>query len=340
MSCQLDVEGDSVTLTMTSYAANGTESLHSAPFTYSFAPSHPEANFSCTPTSGIAPLHVSCSAINSISEINSYAWNFGDGYQGTGIQQEHIYQHSGNYEATLTVTNNAGETATKSISIVASPPATTNHPPTAVVTADTVNGDGPLLVHFNGSGSSDPDNDALVYTWIFGDGSQGQGLTVTHTYTQPGLYNATLTVTDTHNSSSTATTPIIVNKPPEDTGQPISIITIVTPQKLIEDKPVLFTGENSVPSSRQERITRYEWNFGDGKKRVGKRVTHRYKKPGNYTLTLTVYDSSRKKAQTQLTIHIASRNNASNFATLEQVYRLLLIKPTSAQHLDNRSTNE
>jgi hypothetical protein len=114
----------------------------------------------------------------------------------------------------------------------------------------------------------------------------------------------------------------------------------VTPQKLIEDKPVLFTGENSVPSSRQERITRYEWNFGDGKKRVGKRVTHRYKKPGNYTLTLTVYDSSRKKAQTQLTIHIASRNNASNFATLEQVYRLLLIKPTSAQHLDNRSTNE
>ena len=49
---------------------------------------------------------------------------------------------------------------------------------------------------FSAVGSSDPDADALTFSWNFGDGNVGNGLTTSHTYSQPGDYGATLTVSD------------------------------------------------------------------------------------------------------------------------------------------------
>jgi glucose/arabinose dehydrogenase len=54
----------------------------------------------------------------------------------------------------------------------------------------------PLLVQFDATGTSDPDNDPLSYEWSFGDGFQGNGFAVTHTYTANGTYLATLRVSD------------------------------------------------------------------------------------------------------------------------------------------------
>lgn len=72
-----------------------------------------------------------------------------------------------------------------------------NRTPSAVGTADVSFGDSPLTVNFDGSLSSDPDNDDLFYSWDFGDGYPPQaGLTVTHTYQNPGIYQARLTVND------------------------------------------------------------------------------------------------------------------------------------------------
>ena len=51
-------------------------------------------------------------------------------------------------------------------------------------------------VSFDASGSTD--NVAIVsYEWDFGDGTTGTGKTTTHNYTEPGVYNVTLTVKDT-----------------------------------------------------------------------------------------------------------------------------------------------
>ena len=41
-------------------------------------------------------------------------------------------------------------------------------------------------VTFNAAGSSDPDGDALTFSWNFGDGNTASGLTTTHTYNQDG----------------------------------------------------------------------------------------------------------------------------------------------------------
>ncbi len=77
--------------------------------------------------------------------------------------------------------------------------ATANHPPVAVFTGQGGNpftGSAPFATTFYGTGSSDPDGDALSYVWNFGDGTEGQGSTVTHTYSNAGTYTATLTVYD------------------------------------------------------------------------------------------------------------------------------------------------
>jgi len=51
-------------------------------------------------------------------------------------------------------------------------------------------------VSFDGTGSSDPNGDALTYAWNFGDGNTGTGAMPSHTYTAPGTYYVNLRVTD------------------------------------------------------------------------------------------------------------------------------------------------
>jgi len=74
---------------------------------------------------------------------------------------------------------------------------TVNLPPIASFTRTPSSGQAPLLVSFDGSGSYDPENQALTYTWNFGDGTPIQtGVTSGHTYTALGTLDVSLTVTD------------------------------------------------------------------------------------------------------------------------------------------------
>lgn len=62
---------------------------------------------------------------------------------------------------------------------------TANRTPVAALTASPSSGAAPLTTTLNGSGSSDPDGDALTYLWTFGDGSPNATTstpTLAHTY--------------------------------------------------------------------------------------------------------------------------------------------------------------
>jgi PKD repeat protein len=84
-----------------------------------------------------------------------------------------------------------------------------NNPPTA-------DPDGPYAgvigspITFNGTGSYDPDDDPLTYSWDFGDGNDGAGVTPSHTYNASGTYTVCLTVNDGQVDSDQVCTTAIV----------------------------------------------------------------------------------------------------------------------------------
>jgi glucose/arabinose dehydrogenase len=92
---------------------------------------------------------------------------------------------------------------------------TTNRAPVADFTASPNFGAVPLVVTFDASRSSDPDNDALTYTWNFADGTTGTGKTVQKTYNTAGKYRVLLTVKDSGGATSTKRVVVFPgNKPP------------------------------------------------------------------------------------------------------------------------------
>ena len=88
----------------------------------------PTAVASANPASGWAPLAVAFTGSNSTDSdgtISSYAWNFGDGQTATTANPSHTYQNTGNYTATLTVTDNGNLTSSKTVPISVTPSPTT-----------------------------------------------------------------------------------------------------------------------------------------------------------------------------------------------------------------------
>jgi glucose/arabinose dehydrogenase len=101
----------------------------------------------------------------------------------------------------------------------------TNRPPTAVASATPTAGSAPLTVAFDGTGSSDPDGDALIYAWdLDGDGAHDDSSSpqTAYTYTDQGTYTASLQVSDGRGGSDTDTVTITV-------GNTAPTATITTP---------------------------------------------------------------------------------------------------------------
>lgn len=123
-------------------------------------------------------------------------WNFGDGSTDTSANPSHTYAAAGSYNLSLTVTDNAGASHTKTVAItVATTPV--NQPPVANFTV-TANA---LLASFSDA-SSDSDGSVLAWAWNFGDGSTSNLKNPTHTYAAAGTYKVSLVVTDDKSAKS------------------------------------------------------------------------------------------------------------------------------------------
>jgi len=89
-------------------------------------------------------------------------------------------------------------------------PAATSQPPVAVLSAAPTSGVVPLVVNFGSAGSADPDGSLARIEWTFGDGSAPDlAAGTSHSYATPGVYTATLKVTD--NAGLTDTKSVTIN---------------------------------------------------------------------------------------------------------------------------------
>jgi len=140
----------------------------------------------------------------------TYAWDFGDGSTGTGVNPTHAYTAGGTYTVTLVVNDDKVDsepsTTTADITEVNDPPvADAGLDQTALVNE---------VVTFDGSGSHDIDGYITAYDWDFGDGTTGTGVTTIHAYGTAGTYAVVLTVTDNDGLTDTDEAIVTVTEAP------------------------------------------------------------------------------------------------------------------------------
>jgi hypothetical protein len=90
-------------------------------------------------------------------------------------------------------------------------------PPKAVATGPATGDPGQALA-FDGSESSDLDEEPLTYAWSFDDGTQAVGATPMKSFATPGPHSATLTVTDPAGLKDSATATVTISTPPPAGG--------------------------------------------------------------------------------------------------------------------------
>jgi PKD repeat protein len=182
------------------------------------------------------------------------------------------------FTATLTVTDTSTPVQTVSDSVVIS----VFLPLTATASATPESGVAPLSVAFTASagGGTSP----YEYYWEFGDDDTSTFQNPTHVYTTPGMYTATLTVTDASDPQQSATDTITIT-----VITPLSVSISASPTAGTAPLTVSFT---SSVTGGVSPFT-YAWDFGDGSATSTEpNPSHTYTAEGTYTATLVVTDSS------------------------------------------------
>ena len=222
------------------------------------------ANQAPTAVAGATPSSVRVSEDVTFSSTGSgdsdgtitYSWDFGDSSAlSADPSPTHAYSSAGTFTATLTVTDDNSVSASDTVDVVV----TVNPAPNAVIETDTTSGQGPLLVNFDGTSSSD-DGSIVSYLWDFGGGQTSTDAEASFTFTTVGTHPVTLTVTDNENASDTESVNIIVDPVPNQA--PNAAAAATTP---ITGKAPLAVSFSSAGSDDPDGdIESYEWSFSDG----------------------------------------------------------------------------
>ncbi|MDH3795868.1 MAG: PKD domain-containing protein, partial [Flavobacteriaceae bacterium] len=187
-----------------------------------------------------------------------------------------------------------------------------NQPPTAVASANLLNGDIPLQVEFTGSGSID-DVGIVSYFWDFKDGNTSSQADPVYTFNTPGTYNVELSVQDGAGLNDTDSVTITVTDPV--VNQPPTAVASASPLSGNIPLQVSFTGSNSTDDSG---ISIYSWDFGDGGSSNLADPIYTYNGAGNFTATLTVTDGDNLQDNTTIIINAndPGQNGVVNFTLI------------------------
>ncbi len=181
----------------------------------------------------------------------------------------------------------------------------------ALVAAFTVNPAAPQAfqtVNFDASTSMNGTTacaTACSYAWNFGDNSTGTGITASHVYRAVNTVPVTLTITDARGAQNTTTKNLTIG----NVTQPSGSFTVSPAANIATNVDVSFNASAITWTGRT--ITRYDWNFGDGRTGTGVTTTKRYSAAGQFTVTLTVTDDQGATGQVSQTITVTTLGGAT-----------------------------
>lgn len=168
-------------------------------------PPEPLATFQMRPETGVAPLRVEVDASASdIPDIAGYEWTFErqDQTKIGSARAEHVYLREGRYTLGLKITTKTGKEYRAEKVIVVRPPLLL-----ACIQPSRTTGPAPLSIEFS-SGCSTGDFTGVL--WDFGDGAQSDLSITSHTFSAPGTYTVSLTITTADKRTARTTTTITV----------------------------------------------------------------------------------------------------------------------------------
>ena len=253
------------------------------------APAHAQTTFHVynTPTASFTYTVLAGGAVQftdtSTGEPTSWQWGFPTStFSGRNPPAQAIAPRNPPWSVTLTVANPAGST-------VVSVPVIVNGPPVAAltITPNPVGANTPVTL--NASASTDPNGDALRYSWdLNGDKTYGDatGATQTRTFTSPGTFRVGVRVTDPGGSSSDAVdfVSVLQDKPP--------VVNLsASPDTPAVGAPVTFTATASDPDGTVAAIA---WDLdGDGQFNdgTGAVVTRSFSTPGSRIVSVRATDN-------------------------------------------------
>jgi gliding motility-associated-like protein len=204
----------------------------------------------CLPA-GTAQFNSTSSISDGTESLFTYLWNFGDATPTAAVQNPlHNYTATGPYNVSLTVTSNNGCVTTNSqnLATIYAEPKAIFPQPAEVCLGAAMN----FTDQSTAAGSS-----VTQWLWSFGDATTSTNQNPAKTYTAPGTYTVTLSVTSAPgcqlvSPANIATHQVVVNALPTanfNTSLPGCV-----------GQGVTFTNASVANSGN---ITKWTWNYGD-----------------------------------------------------------------------------
>lgn len=232
------------------------------------------ANFNVNQQSGCSPLAVDFTNDTNPLIGTTFLWDFGNGNTSTAINPTATYVTAGTYTVKLTATNGSlidTQIKTAYITVYSKPTADFNISQSAY-------GCVPFDVNFVNSSSG---AGQLNYVWSFGDGGQSTASNPFHTYTNNGIFEVTVYVTDQFGCTNSKTISEFIHS-----QKPSAKFGVDKTTSCIGTLSSVFTNnsEGLAPAA-------FNWDFGDGTQTTDISPSHTFTQPGNYTVKLIITDN-------------------------------------------------
>lgn len=226
----------------------------------------PVANFTAQDVCVNSPVNFVDGSTVGAGSIAAWSWNFGDNLISSASQPVHIYTNAGTYSAVLTITSNFGCTNTYNSNVNIFP-----DPVPAFAAANVCYTNATQF--FNQSYIAGGSN--FTSMWDFNDGTTSTLNSPSHLYSNPGMYNVTLTVTSLNGCVSQVAQNISVY---------IGPVVAFTANNGCLGVQTIF---NDHTQSADGNVSAWNWQFGDGASSNANSPLHMYSDSGHYNITLT-----------------------------------------------------
>ena len=232
----------------------------------------------------------------SLSNVVTYNWIFGDGNSSSAMSPTHSYQDSGLFNVTLVASTIGCTHQVTKIDTVAPLPLVN-----FIFNPDSTNNDR-VQCFFYPDGSTNRFSflnrtisppigaglDESQVLWDFGDGSPPsvQAHVRKKTYSSPGIYRVVLKYTSTLNSyQNVCIDSMVINVEVKPRPLDSTLIFLSDTSMCLQQNEFTFENRTGTPGYSL-------WEFGDGYSSVGDTAIHRYGAAGDYEVKFSIVDTA------------------------------------------------